>query len=335
METRKRRSATILDVARRAGVSPSTISRVMNGTAAVAPQTRQRVREAIDALGFSPHPAARQLVMSETHAIGVLLTEISGAFFPPMLRGIEAGAREAGYDLLIYCSQTERAARHIGEHNTDGLIVFPGSVDDSELRRYQNLEFPVVLLHKRPPPGCSFPFVTVENKNGAEMLVSHLIEAHRRRRIVYLQGPESHEDSLWRERGYRDALQKYHLPFDPLLVRQGGFDEQEAAQAIRQMLREGITFDAVFAGDDDAAIGVISALRQAGRNLPGDVSVVGFDDVPSSRFLLPPLTTVRAPIEQVGREAVRILIRSIHKQPCAPELLLPTELVIRQSCGCF
>lgn len=164
--------------------------------------------KAIAALGFSPHPAARQLVMNDTHTIGVLLTEISGAFFPPMLRGMEAGAREAGYDLLIYCTPNQPAARPIGEHNTDGLIVFPGSLDDSELCRYHKLDFPVILLHKTPPPHCRFPFVTVENKNGAEKLVSHLIEAHGRRRIVYLRGPESHKDLLWRKRGYREALKK-------------------------------------------------------------------------------------------------------------------------------
>ncbi len=334
MEIRKRRSATILDVARLAGVSPSTISRVMNGTAAVAPDTQQRVRQAIAVLGFSPHPAARQLVMNHARTIGVLLTEISGAFFQPMLRGIEAGAREAGYDLLIYCAPSPSAARPIGEHNTDGLIIFPGSLDDSELQRYHKLDFPVVLLHKTPPSDCRFPFVTVENKNGAQKLVSHLIEAHGCRRIVYLRGPESHEDSLWRERGYREALEKHRLPFYPSLIAVGGFDEQEAAEAIHQLLRAGVDFDAVFAGDDDAAVGVISALQQAGRNVPADVAVVGFDDVPASRFLSPPLTTVRAPIEQVGREAVRMLMECIRKQPCAPELLLPTELVIRQSCGC-
>jgi len=331
---KKHRPTTIIEVAKLAGVSPSTISRVLNGTAVVAPETEQRVREAINRLGFVPHPAARQLVMNRTNMIGVLLPEISGAFFPPMLKGIEAGVREAGYDLLIYSTQNGQAARPLSEHNTDGLIIFPGSVDDSELRRYHNLEFPVVLLHQTPPTDCPFPFVTVENKDGAEMLVSHLIEAHARRQIVYLQGPESHEDSIWRERGYREALEAHGLPFDPELVASGGFDEAEASSAIENLLLDGVEFDAVFAGDDDAAAGVISALKQIGRSVPEDVSVAGFDDVPFSRFLSPPLTTVRAPIEQVGRESVRQLVKCIQKHPCEPEILLPTELIIRQSCGC-
>lgn len=334
MNPTKHRSATIIEVAKLAGVSPSTISRVMNGTAVVAPQTERRVREAIAALGFSPHPAARQLVMQRTNMIGVLLPEISGAYFPPMLRGIEAGARAAGYDLLIYSTQNGQAARPVGEHNTDGLIIFPGSIGDGELRRYHQLEFPLVLLHQTPPQDCLYPLVTVENKSGAERLVSHLIEAHGRRRIVYLRGPESHEDSLWRERGYRDALEVYGLAFDAELIAYGGFDELEASIAIENLLLDGVKFDAVFAGDDDAAVGVIAALKHAGRSVPGDVAVVGFDDVPFSRFLSPPLTTVRAPIEQVGREAVRLLVKCIQKHPCESEVLLPTELIIRQSCGC-
>lgn len=334
MDTKRHRPATIIEVARRAGVSPSTVSRVINSSALVAPATEQRVREAIAALSFSPHPAARQLVTRRTSMIGVLLPEISGAFFPPMLKGIETGAREAGYGLLICSTQDNCAPRPLGEHNTDGLIVFPGSVEEAALRRLYRLDFPVVLLHQAPPPGCPYPAVTVENRSGAERLVSHLVSAHGRRRIVYLQGPEGHEDSLWRERGYRAALDAHGIPFAPELVAYGGFDEEEAAHAVEAMLLDGLEFDAVFAGDDDAAVGVIAALQQAGRAVPADVAVVGFDDVPFARFIHPPLTTVRAPIEQVGREAVRLLISSIQKRPCENRVLLPTELVFRQSCGC-
>ncbi len=334
MQTKQRRPATIIEVAKLAGVSPSTISRVLNGTAVVAPETEQRVREAIAQLGFSPHPAARQLVTNRTNMIGLLLQEISGAFFPPMLKGIEAGVREAGYDLLIYSGQNEQATFRFGEHSIDGLIVFAGSMNEAGLRRYYEREFPVVLLHQTPLPDCPYPFVTVENKSGAEMLVSHLIEVHNRRRIVYLQGPENHEDSLWRERGYREALEAHNIAFDPELIASGGFDEEEAASTVENLLLDGVEFDAIFAGDDDAAAGAIAALNQARLSVPRDVSVVGFDDVPISRFISPPLTTVRAPIEQVGRTAVRILVKCIRKQPCETEVLLPTELVIRQSCGC-
>lgn len=334
MKPGKRRSATIIEVAKRAGVSPSTVSRVINGTAVVVPETEKKVRDAIAEFNFSPHPAARQLVMQRTNMIGLVLPEISGAFFSPLLKGIEGCVREAAYDLLIYTTQGALKRRPLGEHNTDGMIIFAGSVDDRELLRLNEINFPVVLLHRTPPPNTSIPFVTVENKSGAEKLINHLIEVHHKRRIAYLQGPAGHEDSLWRERGYRNALAAHGIAFDPALVTYGGFNEEDAYAATQQWLANGLVFDAVFTGDDEAAAGVLRSLSDAGTRLPQQVSVVGFDDVPFSRFLNPPLTTVRAPIEQVGREAVRLLLACMRKQACASEILLPTELVIRQSCGC-
>ena len=334
----KYRPATIIDVARQAGVSPSTVSRVMNNTAVVSPETAARVRAVVNALRFAPRPAARQLVSQRTNTIGLLLSEISGAFFSPMLRGIEAGARAAGFGLLIYAARLEipdKMARYpLGEHNTDGLLIFPGSVSHSELTRLDSIGFPVVLLHQRPPPGTTFPYVTVENKSGSEMLVSHLIEVHGRRRIIFLRGPEGHEDSMWRERGYLTALKSHHIAYAPERMAYGGFDEKEAYDMIQCMILDGVEFDAVYAGDDDAATGVSAALRQCGRNIPDDVAVVGFDDVPFARFLSPPLTTIRAPIEKVGQEAVRLLVKRIQGLECEREILLPTGLVIRQSCGC-
>nr|HNH80249.1 substrate-binding domain-containing protein [Anaerolineales bacterium] len=174
----------------------------------------------------------------------------------------------------------------------------------------------------------------IENKDGAEMLVGHLIEKHGRRRIVYMQGPEGHEDSHWRERGYREALEKRNIPFDPELVVDGAFDEEQACTTIQQMLMDGIEFDAVFAGDDDAAMGVYRALKLAGRIIPDDVAVVGFDDIQFARYISPALTTIRAPIEEVGREAVRQLIHLLNGQQAQSLVLMRTELVIRESCGC-
>jgi DNA-binding LacI/PurR family transcriptional regulator len=180
----------------------------------------------------------------------------------------------------------------------------------------------------------NIPTITIENKDGAAMLVDHLIEAHDRRRIVYLQGPPGHEDSDWRERGYREALAAHNLPFDPGLILQGGFDEDVAFVTVQQMLLDGLDCDAIFAGDDDAAIGAIRALKNAGRIIPHDVAVVGFDDVPFARYLSPALTTIRAPIEEVGREAVRQLKCLMDGEQAQALTLLRTELVIRESCGC-
>jgi DNA-binding LacI/PurR family transcriptional regulator len=162
-----------------------------------------------------------------------------------------------------------------------------------------------------------------------------LIVSHGRRRIVYLRGPEGHEDSVWRERGYREALEAQGIEFDSGLIASGGFDDEEAFAAIQKLLLDGLDFDAVFAGDDDAAIGAMRALKLAGRLIPQDVAVVGFDDVPFARYLSPALTTVRAPIEQVGREAVHQLTRLINGEQAEALTLMRTELVIRESCGCL
>jgi DNA-binding LacI/PurR family transcriptional regulator len=180
----------------------------------------------------------------------------------------------------------------------------------------------------------NIPYVTIENKAGAWKLVNHLIEVHTYRRIAFLRGPENHEDSYWRELGYREALESHGIPFDPALVATGGFHKEIARFAMEQWLRQGIEIDAIFAGDDEAATGVIAALQKAGMRVPEDIAVVGFDDVHLANYLMPPLTTVRAPIEQTGREAVRQLVSLLRTGEADPLVLLSTELVIRRSCGC-
>jgi len=334
----KNHAPTIADVAEHAGVSIATVSRVLNGTVPVQAEKSERVRLAMDELQFVPRTAARVLASKRTHTIGLILPEISGAFFPPMLRGIEAEAHEIDHDLLIHSMHITASERpHIsplGEQNTDGLIVFTGSLDEKQLSRLHRLNFPLTLLHQTPPESLNIPVITIENKDGALMLVDHLIEVHGRRRIVYLQGPEGHEDSVWRERGYRESLEAHGIPFDPELVGMGGFDDEEAFATIQEMLLDGIEFDAVFAGDDDAAMGVYRALKLADRIIPNDVSVVGFDDIPFARHMSPALTTVHAPIEEVGREAVRQLKCLMDGGQAQALTLMRTELVIRESCGC-
>lgn len=328
---------TIADVAQLAGVSIATVSRVLNGTAPVDTETAERVRSTIADLNYVPHAAARTLASRRTDTIGLLLPEISGAFFQPMLRGVEAGVSEAGFDLLIHTTQSRpenSPHRPLGEHNTDGLLVFTESLDAKELTRLHSIGFPVVLLHQAPPNSLNIPVVTIENQSGAQKIVEHLIEVHNCHRIVFLQGPEGHEDSTWREKGYRVALKAHGLTFDPSLVARGAFNRDEARATMEQMLLDGVEFDAVFAGDDDAAVGVYLALRQAGRRVPEDVAVAGFDDQVFASTLTPALTTVRAPTEQVGRDAVHILAHLLKGEQAEPRLILPTELVIRESCGC-
>ena len=328
---------TIADVAERAGVSIATVSRVLYGTAPVDAETAERVRSAIAVLNYVPHAAARTLASRRTDTIGLLLPEITGAFFQPMLRGVEAGVGEAGFNLLIHTTQShpENAPRRpLGEHNTDGLLVFTESLDARELTRLHSIGFPVVLLHQAPPDSLNIPVVTIENQSGAQKIVEHLIEVHNCRRIIFLQGPKGHEDTTWREKGYRLALEASNISFDPALIVRGNFDRNVALASVEKLLADGVSFDAIFTGDDESAIGVLLALRQSGRRVPEDVAIVGFDDSLFANTLLPPLTTVRAPTEQVGIQAVRQLVRVIQGEEVESRLVLSTELTIRQSCGC-
>jgi DNA-binding LacI/PurR family transcriptional regulator len=214
------------------------------------------------------------------------------------------------------------------------LLIFTDSLDHRELHHLHDINFPMVLLHQTPPDSLNIPAIAVENKDGAEMLLNHLIEIHGRRKIVFLRGPKGHEDSVWRERGYREALDRHKIEFDPTRIGLGEFDEEAAFSAVQKIITDGIELDAIFAGDDDSAIGAMRALKLAGRSVPGDVAVVGFDDVPFARYLSPALTTVRAPIEEIGREAVRQLVRLINSEQAQALTLMRTELVIRESCGC-
>ena len=337
--SRTHHRATITDVAERAGVSIATVSRVINDTAPVAPETVAQVQAAIAELNYRPQSAARVLASRRTNTIGLLISDIGGDFFSPMLRGIEAGARENGLSLLIYATQGQglggSARPHpLGEHNTDGVLVFVDGVPETELARFDEIGFPVVLIHRSSPTGLDIPCVTIENKLGAQTLVDHLIEVHGYRRIAFLTGQEGHEDSHWREIGYRDSLAAHSIPYEPRLVAPGYFDRERARVATRDWLQQELELDAIFAADDESAIGVLVALHEAGIHVPDEVAVVGFDDITLARYLSPPLTTVRAPTEQVGREAMTQLTRRIRGEDVEPLVLLPTDLVIRQSCGC-
>lgn len=331
--------ATIDDVAERAGVSIATVSRVLNKTAPVAEETSIRVWNAITELNYAPHAAARGLASRRTNTLGLVLREISGEFFQPMLRGIEAEARESGFDLLIHCThrsvQSPDVQQHyaLSEHNSDGLLIFTDSLNETEIVRLHRMRFPLVLLHRSSPPGLDIPCVTFENKAGTRKMIDYLIEERGYRRIAFLSGPEGAEDSYWREMGYRESLAIHGIPFDASLLAKGGFDEHEAHAAVTNLLARNVQIDAVFSGDDDSAIGVLAALREFGLRVPDDVAVAGFDDIPLAKHLTPPLTTVRAPIEVAGREAVRQLASLIRTGEAERLILLPTELVIRRSCG--
>ncbi|HET9587945.1 MAG TPA: LacI family DNA-binding transcriptional regulator [Anaerolineales bacterium] len=337
--TRRSNAVTIYDVAKQAGVSVATVSRYINRNAPVSTEVAERLDRVMAELKYLPHAAARHLASRKTGLIGLLLTNMHNDFFAPLVSGIEQMAGQHGYNLLVatYHSDSRGSVPPpLGTHNTDGLLVFADSLTDEDLARLHEGGFPIVLIHRTPPASLPLPSVTVENKSATHRLVEHLILQHNKKRILFLRGPIHQEDSYWRETGYRSALEAHGIEFDEGLVLVGDFEREIAYNALNQFLANGNrdAFDAVFAGDDDAAIGVINALKEHGYRIPEDVAVVGFDDLQISAFLSPPLTTVRAPTETVGRIAAERLLGLLNNDISYGTTLLPTEIIIRRSCGC-
>jgi len=337
--TKKSTSVTIRDIAREAVVSVATVSRYINHTGSVSVETGERLEKVMTDFQFVPHSAARQLATHQTRLIGLLLTNMHNDFFMPLLNGLESAVRENGYNLIVATYQADPAGVDdkppIGPHNTDGLIVFADSLLDQQLKQLYLKNFPVVLMHRTPPDGLPIPYVTVENKASTIQLIDHLIEVHGKRHILFLRGPAHQEDSTYRELSYKASLETHNLGFDEQLILNGGFDNDIAYQSMKQFLAcAHPEFDAVFAGNDAAAYGSIVALLEAGFRVPEDIAVVGFDDLKLSAFLTPPLTTIHSPTYTVGHTAGEHIFSILQGAPVDLETLLPTDLIIRRSCGC-
>jgi DNA-binding LacI/PurR family transcriptional regulator len=329
---------TIRDVAQKAGVSPATVSRYLNDSVPVSTEVAERIHKVMSELKYVPHAAARQLATQKARAIGVLLTGMYNEFLPPLVGALETNVHQEGYNVLVASRRVENGVDGqipIGPHNSDGMIVFPGSLNDDEIFKLHQAGFPLVLIYQTSPEGSNIPSVTVWNKRATRELIDHLIEVHHRSRIVFVRGPANNEDSQRREMGYQESLEAHSIAYNPNLIISGEYNRENAYQSMFKFLEnEYPDFDAVFTGNDDSAIGVMNALYEKGLRIPDDISVVGFDDLELSAFLTPPLTTVNAPTERVGKTAARHLFNLLAKQEVDFVTLLPTEIVIRRSCGC-
>jgi LacI family transcriptional regulator len=337
--TRRSSSVTIRDVARQGGVSVATVSRYINQNAPVSPEVAERLDKVMTELRYVPHAAARHLASRKTRVVGLLLSTLHNDFFVPLLNGVEAVIRQKGYNLIVatyHANSRDHMQPPIGPHNTDGLLVFSDGLVDEDLVALHSKSFPMVLVHRTPPPQVPIPSVTVENLEITRLLVDHLINVHGKRRILFLRGPIRQEDAIRREMGYKSALQANGIPLDDNLILNGDFERDVAYTAMNEFLcrEEQVAFDAVFTGDDDAAIGVLKSLHEHGIRIPEDVAVVGFDDLGFASFLNPPLTTVRAPTERVGQIATERLFGLLEKHPSNEVTILPTEIIFRRSCGC-
>jgi LacI family transcriptional regulator len=330
--------ATIEDVARRAGVSIATVSRVVNNRYGVAPATMTRVREIVADMGYESSLVARSLRSARTNVIGVLVADIE-PFSAELLKGVAKALRETDFELVVYAAGQHRDAgwerRSISRLSgtlTDGTILVTPTVVDVPGNQ------PVVAVD--PHVGrSSLPTVDSQNFEGAVAATEHLLDLGHRR-IGFLGGRPDLESARRRDAGYRAALAAAGIPIDPDLIRVGGFTEEHAAAPARELLQLDDRPTAVFAANDLSAIQTMRTAAEIGLAVPRDLSVVGFDNIPESVLTEPPLTTVDQSIQDLGYEAVRLLIALVedpergHGASAEPiHITLPTELVVRQSSG--
>ena len=333
------RRPTSADVAARAGVSRTTVSFVLNGRAdAKIPEaTRRRVLQAADELGYIPHAPAQQLAGGRSHVIALVLRQsaaqvASDAFLVETLRGLAAAARTEGFRVMVeplaLDGPESSYASLLRAQQADGLVVSGPRTDDPSLLELVRDGFPVVLQGSLPDvPVAS---VDVDNVAGARQAVDHLLALGHRRIACITNAPIVYTAARERVEGYRQALAAAGIGDEDALVEEGGFDAPSGHRTMTALLAR-TSFEAVFVASDVVALGAIGALRERGRRIPADVSVIGFDDVPLAAFFDPPLTTVRLPAFELGHAAGQALIRRIADPSIADRTLLPTELVVRAS----
>jgi LacI family transcriptional regulator len=323
---------TIADVAAEAGVSVATVSKVINDRYGVAEETSAHVRKVIERLGYTSSLVAQSLRSRRSNIIGILTADIE-AFNAELLKGAARAIRGSGYDLVVFsdCGPREDQAgwerRSLGRVSalTDGtILVTPSSVDVT-------VSAPLVAVDHNLR-SATMATVDSDNLSGALTATEYLIGLGHRR-IGFLAGRPDLESAQLREQGYRRALETAGIAFDPELVRVGGFQAETARGAARELLESDERPTAIFAANDVSAIETIAVAGDFGLAVPGDLSVVGFDNVPESALCEPPLTTVEQSIQQMGYEAVRMLIGLIDDPSSPPEqVVLPTRLVERSSC---
>ncbi|MDQ4075508.1 MAG: LacI family transcriptional regulator [Chloroflexota bacterium] len=331
---------TLEEIGKRAGVSRSTVSRVINNQENVSPTVRERVLKVIEETGYHPHAAARSLAAQRTHVIGLIIPRtvqsiFADPYFPRLIQGIAQACNAREYTLSLFMFHTEAEEqdlypRVLSRGLTDGVIISSSLASDPLIPRLLDSNLPFVIIG-RPLVEGPVNYVDVDNLVGAHNAVTHLIRLGRRR-IGHIAGPSSTSVGHDRRQGYVDALVERGLPVRDELMVEGDFLETSGYLAARRLMATEV--DAIFAASDKMAFGALRALREAGRRVPHDVAVIGFDDLEASATTQPPLTTVRQPIRQSGVIAVETLLDIVENgKEATRRLILPTQLVIRESCG--
>jgi LacI family transcriptional regulator len=329
---------TIKDVAKRAGVSPATVSRVVGAYGYVSRESRQKVMTAIRQLGYRPNAIARSLVKRSSSVIGMVVTDIQNPFFARLVRGVEQAIWGKGYALFLANSDEDVVREQailtiLEEKQVDGLILVPASSEKTHhLHHLLDLDIPIVLLD-RAAKGINVDTVLVDNEKGAYQAVTHLISLGHRRIGLIIDNLDI-TTNMERMAGYRRALNEAGLPVEEGLIRSCQFTEQSAYEITLEMFRQENPPTALFTANNFMTIGALRALHTSGLRIPDDVAIVGFDDLESSQACWPNLTAVAQPAYAMGTTAAERLLSRLSNNASPPmEIRLQTEFIIRQSCG--
>jgi LacI family transcriptional regulator len=336
-DSKKNKMPTIFDIARESGVSYSTVSRTLSGFEYVKASTREKVLAAAEKLGYVPNQQARSLAGGPSNLIGVLVPTLSNDYIIEILQGIDDELTSSNYNLILYttnrCQGKEATfVATIMNGAADGLLLVAPFISDYYLEALRQQDFPYVLIDQADQAEQS-TVVNATNRQGAYEATQYLIELGHRR-IGFIAGLRQLNSAIERFEGYKAALSEHGIPFRDDYITQGDFRMNVGHQATQKLLALAEPPTAIFAANDLSALGAMEAVREQNLRIPEDISVIGFDDISQAAVAYPKLTTVRQPLNQLGREAVKVLLKRLENpalEIC--RVMLETQLIIRDSCA--
>ncbi len=325
---------TIYQVAERAGVSLSTVSRVLNGKASVNKVLKERVEKAVKELNYRPNSVARSLANNRTDSVGVLVPELNAPFFGDLMQAVESTLRAADKHVIISvgrnCLETEKdAVEFLISRNCDALIMHAEALPDEYLLELNQSKLPVALVNRQVeglPEACT----SLDNEKGGYLATRHLLELGHKD-IAYISGPTDKCDASLRLEGHKRALSEAGLPINPQLIFNGDYSEEDGKIGLLELMARDVPFTALVCANDWMASGAISCARDLGMSLPHDLSVVGFDDVVFAHHVFPRLTTVSNPIAEMAEMSAKYILNKVYGQANNVQLYFEPSLVVRES----
>lgn len=328
-------SITIKDIAKQAGVSISTVSRVINGSKPVSSEIRQKVMKIIEDTGYMPNPIARSLVMKKSQLIGVVVPDISNTFINEILSGVEEIGRMYNYDTLL-CStygNQEQELRYLNllkAKQVEGIVFMTWDLDDRLIKYISQLDIPIVLINRNTDK-LEIPSVSIDNYSAAYEMTKFLIDnGHRDIALMRRQGTDAFTMKIYE--GYKKALEDNEIKVDENIIYEGEYNVEKGYELTKELIKRDKLPTAIFASNDVMAIGAINALTDNGYKVPQDISVVGFNDIQLSSIYRPKLTTIHQPIYDIGAVAIRMIIKKINNEELDSKIVkLPHDLIERES----